>query len=48
MKIYDNSRVLVFDYNILKFKLMYFLDQKEQFKDNLNNFIQVNYNYDNM
>ncbi len=48
MKIYDNSRVLVFDYNILKFKLMYFLDQKEQFKDNLNNFIQVNCNYDNM
>ena len=48
MKIYDNSRVLVFNYSTLRFNLMNFLDYKEQFKDNLNNFIQVNYNYDNM
>ena len=43
MKIYDNSSVLVYDKNLNKFSLMNFHDEDFQFKDNFNNFIQINY-----
>jgi len=42
MKIYDQSTVLVYDPNNQQFSLMNFID-KHNFKNNYNNFVQINY-----
>jgi hypothetical protein len=42
MKIYDQSSVLVYDPNNQQFSLMNFID-KHNFKNNYNNFVQINY-----
>ena len=42
MKVYDNTSVLVFDANDSKFSLMNFHDDENKFKDNFNNFVQIN------
>lgn len=43
MKVYDYSSVLVYDNDKEEFYLMNFHDDNGKFKDNFNNFIQLNY-----
>ena len=42
MKIYDQKSVLVYNHSLEEFSLMNFID-KHNFKENYNNFIQINY-----
>ena len=47
MKIYNNSKILIYNYDSNQFNLIDFIDEDNKFKNNFNNFIQVNYTYNN-
>ena len=47
MKLYNNSKILIYNYDSNQFNLIDFIDEDNKFKNNFNNFIQVNYTYNN-